>query len=117
MLAPLPEKWITSLFARLQVRYGSAWLNRWQGIDLDDVKADWAQALAGYAQSPESISHALENLPADAPPTVGQFAILCRGAPRYQPLRIDAPQATPDRRAEIAAMLARTRRSVTGQAA
>ena len=95
MLVPLPEKWITSLFARLQVRYGSSWSNKWLGIDPADVQADWAEMLAGYAKSPESISHGLDNLPPDIPPNAAQFAALCRNAPRYQPLRIEAPRGDP----------------------
>ena len=115
MLNPLPIEMIDSLFARLQVRYGSSWSNKWAGIDLADVKDDWAQVLAGYAQSTESIFHGLDCLPTDTPPNAMQFALLCRGAPKFQPLRLDAPEATPARRAEIAALLERTRRSVTEQ--
>ena len=95
MHAPLPEKWITSLFARMQVRYGSAWLNKWKGVDLSDVQADWADVLGGYGQAPDAIAHALNNLPADMPPTVGQFAALCRNAPRYAPAALPAPVADP----------------------
>ena len=117
MPKPLPKEMIDSLFARLQVRYGSSWSNKWAGIDLADVKDDWAQVLAGYAQSTESIFHGLDCLPTDAPPNAMQFALLCRGAPRYQPLRLDAPAPTQARRVEVAEMLARARRSVTGHAA
>jgi hypothetical protein len=95
MHTPLPEKWIKSLFARLQVRYGSAWLNKWKGVDLSDVQADWADVLGGYGQAPDAIAHALNNLPADMPPTVSQFAALCRNAPRYAPKALAAPVANP----------------------
>ena len=116
MPKPLPKEMIVSLFARLQVRYGSSWSNKWAGIDLADVKDDWAQVLAGYAQSTESIFHGLDCLPTDAPPNAMQFALLCRGAPRYQPLRLDAPAPTANRRVEVAERLAKARSSVTGLA-
>ena len=59
---------------------------------MDAVKADWAEELAGYAGSPDAIKHGLSHLPADRPPTVGQFATLCRGAPRYLPPLLPAPK-------------------------
>ena len=117
MLKPLPEEMIVSLFARLQVRYGSSWLNKWAGIDLADVRADWAQVLAGYSQSPDAIFHGLDCLPTDSPPNAMQFALLCRGAPRSQSALIEGPAPTPARRKEVTAMLARARRSVTGHVA
>ena len=97
MHATLPDHWIASIFARLQVRYGSQWSNKWRGIELADVQADWARELAGYARNPDSIRHALDNLPADAPPTVGQFNALCRNAPVALPPALPAPAADPER--------------------
>lgn len=77
------------------MRYGSAWLNKWKGVDLGDVQADWADVLGGYGQAPDAIAHALNNLPPDMPPTVGQFAALCRNAPRYAPVALPAPVVDP----------------------
>ncbi len=92
---PLPSPWIDSLFARLAVRYGAAWLNLWNGLDIADVKADWAEELSGFAAAPEAIKHALANLPSDRPPTVGQFRLLCINRPVAGASALPAPKADP----------------------
>jgi len=76
----LPGAWVDSLFARLAVRYGSAWMGMWSGVDIAAVKADWAEELAGFVNAPDAIKHALENLP-DRPPNVQQFRALCINRP------------------------------------
>lgn len=91
----LPPQWVDRIFEKLTLVYGRDFLRRWDGIPIDDVKADWARELAGFAQLPESIAHALKNLPRDDPPNVYQFRDLCRRAPPKQMLRIEAPR--PDR--------------------
>lgn len=98
-MQPLPLPWVDSLFARMTVRYGSAWLNVWEGIAIDAVKADWASELAGV--SANAISYALVNLPLDKPPTLGQFKALCIRAPVYTAPALKAPLADPQRVAEI----------------
>lgn len=98
----LPSAWVESLFARLQVRYGAAWTRMWEGVEIAAVKADWAEELAGYVNAPDAIKHALGHLPPDRPPTVSQFAALCRNAPRYIAPALPAP--TPDP-AVVAAVL------------
>lgn len=74
----LDSRWVDAIHARLLVRYGSAWLNMWAGVSPELVKADWAEQLAFFADHPEAIKNALDNLPADKPPTVVQFRMLCR---------------------------------------
>ncbi|HEY4083424.1 MAG TPA: hypothetical protein VGM81_22265 [Burkholderiaceae bacterium] len=106
----LPERWIERIFARLLVRYGAAWLRMWEGVDVDALKADWATHLAGYADKPSVLTHALENLPADKPPTVAQFALLCRSAPQYAIKRLPAPLGDKELGRQIAAGLAHSRR-------
>lgn len=91
----LPDAWVDSIFARLAVRYGSAWTRMWEGLDIAAVKADWASELGYYAQHPDGISHALKNLP-DRPPSVSQFRELCRGAPTPPPPALPAPKANPE---------------------
>jgi hypothetical protein len=76
----LPAAWVDSLFARLAIRYGSEWLRKWEGLNIEMVKSDWAAELGGFANRPEAITHALRSLPDDRPPTVGQFRALCIGA-------------------------------------
>lgn len=97
----LPDRWIEKIFARMLVRYGSAWLRMWEGVDEAAIKADWALQLAGYVDNPKALEHALGHLPADKPPTVAQFALLCRNAPRPSLKRLAAPIAPAERRQEV----------------
>lgn len=91
----LSEKWIDAIFARLTVRYGSAFLGRWNGIDMDLVKADWAEELAGLENWPDAIKYALETLQADKPaPTVNEFKAACLRCPRTN-LELPPPAANP----------------------
>lgn len=86
---PLPSSWVDSLFARLSVRYGAAWLRMWEGIDIAAVKADWAKELGEFATTPDAIAYGLDHLPTERPPNVSQFRVLCRQAvirPVYQAL-------------------------------
>lgn len=89
----LPSGWIDSIFARLSVRYGAAWARMYEGLDVSAVKADWAQELACYASDPEPIKYALEHLPTDWPPTVGQFKALCINKPLPEVKRLSPPEA------------------------
>ena len=54
---------------------------------------DWGIGLAGFRK--EAIIWALENLPEDSPPLLGQFKAMCVRAPEPQPELIEAPK--PDR--------------------
>ena len=99
----LPDRWIDRIFARLLVRYGAAWFRMWEGVDEAAIKADWANELGGYAANHRAIEHALEHLPADKPPTVAQFAQLCRGAPVVSRKQLPAPKSSPERRADVLA--------------
>ena len=104
----LPDSWVKSLFARLQVRYGSAWNRMWDGVDMDAVMADWADELGGFANNPDAIKRALANLPPDRPPTLGQFRAICIGAPgdvHDKPGRLEAPSTSPEVVAAIASAL------------
>lgn len=73
----LSPRLIESIFARMLVRYGTAWTTRWQGIEIEAVKADWANELDGFDSI--AIRHALEHLPEERPPTVAQFKANCYG--------------------------------------
>lgn len=82
-MRPLPPAWVDRIFEKLTLIYGSDFVNRWKsaGIPIEDVKADWAKELAGFADHPDAIAYALENLPKDRPPTVLQFRDVCRKSP------------------------------------
>ncbi len=77
----LPEAWIDKIFEKLVLVYGTDFMNRWRGIEVEKVKADWAHELAGLSQSPEAIKHALQHLPPGKPPTVLEFRDLARRVP------------------------------------
>lgn len=100
----LPSPWVDKIFDKLTLTYGQAFLRRWQDIDLNAVKSDWAHELAGFAQHPRAIGWALENLPVDKPPTVLEFRAMARKTPAEDVPRIEVSPAGKDR---IAAELAK----------
>lgn len=89
----LPLHWVEKIFQKLSLAYGRDFLGRWEGIPLDEVKADWAHELNGYENSPHAISYALQNLPLKAP-TVYEFRIICQRAPSAKVPALEAPSAT-----------------------
>lgn len=113
VVAMLPATWVDRIFLKLQTRYGSAWLAKWAGVDMQAVRNDWAEELAGFSRSPESIRHALEHLP-ERPPSVTDFKAMCNAAPpppvagllTNMPVRKPAP---PDIAAKLAAFQTRVR--------
>jgi hypothetical protein len=110
---PLPLQTVDRIFARLLVRYGSAWLRTWEGIDEAAVKADWANELRGASNA--AILHALGNLPPDRPPTVGQFRLLCINRPvMYEHKQLERPAPSQEEKQRVREMLARARASITG---
>ncbi len=100
----LPTPWVDRIFDKLTLIYGQSFLRRWADIDLNAVKSDWAHELAGFAQHPRAIAYALENLPAERPPTVLEFRAMARRCPPDETQRIEAPKADP---ARVAAELAK----------
>lgn len=100
----LPAQWIDRIFDKLTLTYGQSFLRRWSDIDLNSVKSDWAHELAGFEHHPKAIAWALQNLPADKPPTVLDFKFLARRAPPDEVPRLEAPKADP---ARVAAELAK----------
>lgn len=67
-------RFVREIHARLAVRYGSAWISKWAGVDQDAIEADWADQLDGM--KPEGIKKALGSLPVDFPPTAPAFRLL-----------------------------------------
>ncbi len=101
---PLPSAWVDRIHAKLLVRYGTAWVHMWRGVDMQAVKDDWAEYLSGASAG--SIAYALEHLPPDRPPTVAQFADIARGCPVTPPKALPGPPAD---RARVDAILAKLR--------
>lgn len=106
----LPVSWVDRIFEKLTLTYGQQFLRRWSDIDLNAVKSDWAHELSGFEQHPKAIAWALQNLPAETPPTVLQFKFLARRAPPDELPRLEAPKADANRVAEELAKLAPVRR-------
>lgn len=102
----LPASWVDRIFEKLQLVYGSHFLSRWAGMDINVVKADWAHELAGFANQPEVIRYALEHLPPDPPPSVLQFRAICNSSPRSDQLALPRPDIKPDPE-RVASLMAR----------
>jgi hypothetical protein len=98
---PLASHTVDAIFARMTVRYGSAWFAKWDGVPIESVKADWARELEGVSRY--AIVYALGFLPSDFPPTVSAFLAICRRAPDRAEAapEIAGPKADPQRVAEI----------------
>lgn len=106
----LPSGWVDRLFERFAAMYGKHWFDQWAQTPMDDVKAVWAEDLAGM--SGEQIRKALDHCKANNkfPPTCPEFAGLCKAfAPAMETgNRLPAPRGgemDPKVRAEIARFL------------
>lgn len=92
----LPETWIGRIFGRMEDFYGARFLDAWRGTDLARVKATWAEKLAGFADQPERIGHAINALEHHPfPPTLPEFLALCRQAPAPERPALPEPQVDP----------------------
>lgn len=96
----LPMSWIDKIFLKLTVHFGRDFLGRWEGIPIADVKAEWAECLAGFADNPGAIGYALANLHDNKPPTAQDFRTVCLRAPAPDLPRLPAPAVNPDRMAQ-----------------
>lgn len=75
-------RWVDVLFTRLTVRYGDAWIRKWDGVDPNAIKTDWQETLQTvFDKNPHAIAYGLQHLPADFPPNVDQFLRLCLQKP------------------------------------
>lgn len=93
----LPASWIDRVFDKMTLAYGKPFVNRWEGMNLNSVKSDWAHELAGFERHPEAIAWALQNLPDSFPPTVMEFRALARKAPEAEVPRIEHSPAGKER--------------------
>ena len=75
----LREDYLNRIFARLAAAFGSQFTAKWEGTNLDEVKAVWGETLQRYSDQPMAIKGALEEatlLP--FPPNLGEFYALCQ---------------------------------------
>lgn len=88
----LPLPWVDKIFSKLTLVHGRDFIGRWEGLDLADVKTDWAHELAGFDNFPEGIAFALTNLPVGKPPTVLEFRAMALKAPRPAAPQLELPR-------------------------
>ncbi len=93
----LKSETVDWIFARMAVRYGAAWVAKWDGVPMDLVATDWARELDRMPM--DALVYAMNYLPADFPPTVTHFRELCIRAPMrsQSPPALSAPQPDPER--------------------
>lgn len=74
------DELIELIFAKCSLVYGRDFLDRWPGIDEDEIKADWARELGGMLDNPHRIKYGLEHLPLRTPSAL-HFREICRMGP------------------------------------
>lgn len=86
----LPEQWVSRIFMRLSGIYGAQFRSKFSqmenGVDngLRIALETWAEELGNFADKPEAIGYALQNLPSDHCPNAREFLELCRRAPKKE---------------------------------
>lgn len=93
----LPLPWVEKIFQKLTVTFGRDFVGRWEGLNLADVKADWAHELRGFQQNPQAIAYGLEHCLDGKPPTVQEFKAICCRRPDAPLAALPAPPADPAR--------------------
>lgn len=75
--SPVPVRWVEDLFARLSAILGGAMSNVYASADPELVKAEWAEALAGF--SADEVRRGLAGCRTRKfAPNLGEFLHLCR---------------------------------------
>jgi hypothetical protein len=115
--SPLPASWVDRIFEKLTLTYGQRFTGMWQGVDMADVKADWALELAGFDEKPHCIRFALQNLPEQYPTNALEFRAIARRAPAPQFDALPPPPANPGRMRAILAAVNRASASDSRSAA
>lgn len=93
----LQNGWIERLFSRLAALYGAAFGRQWEGTNIAEVKALWAEKLGGFtaAQIGEALT-ACDERP--YPPNAAEFLMLCRDIAKRERdariARLPAPEIT-----------------------
>lgn len=85
---------VNRIFVRLTASYGREFTGKWDGQEIVPIKSLWAHELAAFDDKLHCVAWALENLTPKAPNLI-EFKMLCRQAPQYQALQLDAPKADP----------------------
>lgn len=104
----LPMPWVDKIFLKLTLTFGRDFLGRWEGIPVEDVKADWAHELRGLQQNPSAIAYGLQHCLSGKAPTVQEFKAVCARRPDAT-LALPIPPADPKRVAVEIAKLTQPR--------
>ena len=98
------------VFTKLALVYGRDFTSKWEGLDMQEVKNDWAYELKRFENRPDAIGYALRNLPAK-PPNVLEFRVIVNRAPDPPVLRIEPSRPNPEavKKALMAARAALTK--------
>lgn len=87
----LPDSWVKSLLDRMAAMYGEKFVRQWEKTDPDAMRDMWAESLGRF--DGERIKWALQHLVANNPfpPTLPEFVMLCKQAPRLEVPALQAP--------------------------
>lgn len=87
----LPDSWVESLLNRMSAIYGTKFVAQWERTNPAEMRDMWAEALGPF--DGERIKWALLQLVANNPfpPTLPEFVMLCRQAPRKESPALPAP--------------------------
>ncbi|MCM2312201.1 MAG: hypothetical protein NDI84_12440 [Steroidobacteraceae bacterium] len=110
----LPDAWVKSLLDRMAAMYGEKFVRQWEKTDPDAMRDMWAESLGRFDgdQIKWALQHLVGNNP--FPPTLPEFVMLCRQAPRKETPALPAPvvpKSVAQRRAEE---LAQAAEKITG---
>jgi hypothetical protein len=76
----IPDHWIARLFAKMLAIWGDGFTRKWEGVNMDEVKATWAQALGG--QNEAALKRGFAALFREKyPPDLPRFIELCSAQP------------------------------------
>jgi hypothetical protein len=74
---PIPQRWVARIFDRLTAQLGAKVADLYAGVPAENVQAEWAEALAGFA--PAEIERGVRACQTRIfAPTLGEFLRLCR---------------------------------------
>lgn len=94
ILPTLPRESVDDIFRELTVTYGHAFLSRWDGLELEDVKQNWERELAPLRTRPECVQYALDHKPV-RPPTAPEFLAIARSRPADPQLYLPGTDTKP----------------------
>jgi len=70
----MPKHWVSAIFKKFQVRYGSRWISSIEGIE-EYAISEWSNVLGGL--SAEQVETGLDLCVSDWPPSLPEFKKMC----------------------------------------